>query len=161
MAIPKHDELYDYVIGILADGEEYSVQLMDELIIDQLNLTDEEINEKTSDGRSIIKKRLGWSRTYLKKSGLIESKQKGYYNITSLGLDVIEKNHYITTDYLMNFESFREFKSSKHRKSKNKKPSKLKDMKSLWKKYTLNITINSHNCCLKRLKRMIFLFLKI
>ena len=24
MAIPKYNELYDYVIGILADGEEYS-----------------------------------------------------------------------------------------------------------------------------------------
>lgn len=67
MAIPKHDELYDYVIDILADGEEYSVQLMDELIIDQLNLTDEEKNERTPSGQLIIKKRLDWARTYLKK----------------------------------------------------------------------------------------------
>lgn len=63
---------------------------MDELIIGQLNLTDEDLNERLSNGR-LVKSRLGWARTYLKKAGLIESKQKGYYNITPQGLDVIEK----------------------------------------------------------------------
>lgn len=50
---------YMILIGILADCEQYSNQLMDELIIDQLNLSDEEKNERTPSGQLIIKKRLG------------------------------------------------------------------------------------------------------
>lgn len=137
MAIPKYNELYDYVIGILADGEEYSGKMMDELIIEQLYLTDEELNERNSAGQLVIKNRIGWARTYLKKAGLIESKRRSYFNITSLGLDIIKKDYNITNEYLMNFDSFREFQSSKNRKSKNKKPSKLKDIEdSIEKTYS-------------------------
>ena len=161
MAIPKYNELYDYVIGILADGEEYSGKMMDELIIDQLYLTDEELNERNSAGQLVIKNRIGWARTYLKKAGLIESKRRSYFNITSLGLDIIKKDHNITNEYLMNFDSFREFQSSKHRKSKNKKLSKLKDIEESMEKTYAEYNNKLSQLLLKRLKRMMFLFLKI
>ncbi|SDA57063.1 restriction endonuclease [Methanobrevibacter millerae] len=135
MTIPKYDELYDYVMGILADEKEYSVPLMDELIINQLYLTDEELNERNSNGQLVIKNRIGWARTYLKKAGLIESKRRSYCNITSLGLEVIEKNQNITNKILMNFDSFREFKSTK-----NNKQLKLVDIEDL-----IEETFNEYN----------------
>ena len=51
----------------------------------------------------------------------MESKRKSYYNITSLGLNVIENNLNIKNEYLMNFDFFKEFKFKKNNNNSKKK----------------------------------------
>ena len=109
MAIPKYNELYPNVLEVLSDGKEYSTRDMDNIIIPTLNLTDEEREERLSSGGLVIKNRLGWARTYLKKAGLIESRKKGYANITDEGLNEFRENPNVTESDLMKYESFRKF----------------------------------------------------
>ena len=42
MAIPKYNELYPNVLNVLSDGKEHSIHEIDEIISDQLNLTEED-----------------------------------------------------------------------------------------------------------------------
>ena len=112
MAIPKYKELYPNVLEVLSDGKEYSTRKMDDIIIPSLNLTNEELEERLSSGGKVIKNRLGWARTYLKKAGLIESKKRGYVNITEEGMKAFRKNPNLTEEDLWQYPEFVYFKTS-------------------------------------------------
>lgn len=111
MAIPKYNELYPNVMQVLSDGNEYSTRKMDDIIIPTLNLTTEEYEERLSSGGRVIKNRLGWARTYLKKAGLIESKKRGYVNITDEGLKAFKKHPNLTEEDLWEYPEFVHFKT--------------------------------------------------
>ena len=60
----------------------------------------------------VFDNRVGWARTYLKKAGLLESKKRGYFNITEEGLKVLEQNPpKINIDFLMQFPGYVEFRT--------------------------------------------------
>lgn len=123
MAIPKYNELYPNVLNVLSDGNEYSTRDMDEIIIDQLNLTEEERNEMLPSGnQKTIKNRIGWARSYLKKAGLIASRKRGFVNITDLGLETYNKKPNITEDDLMEYPSFVDFIAGKSKKEYKPNP---------------------------------------
>ena len=111
MAIPKYNELYPNIMQVLSDENEYSTRKMDDIIIPSLNLTNEEYEERLSSGGRVIKNRLGWARTYLKKAGLIESKKRGYVNITDEGLKAFKKHPNLTEDDLKEYPEFVLFKT--------------------------------------------------
>lgn len=114
MAIPKYKELYPNVLRILSDEKEHSIHEIDELISDELNLTEEERNEMLPRGnQKLIKNRVGWARSYLKKAGLIESKKRGFANITDLGLKEYNENPNLTENDLMKYPSFVDFVNGK------------------------------------------------
>lgn len=64
--------------------------------------------------QKVYSNRIAWSRTYLKKSGLVESPSRGNIRITALGLDIL-KTHSgpVGIKFLSQFPSFVEF----HQKS--------------------------------------------
>ena len=111
MAIPKYNELYPNVMQVLSDGNEYSTRKMDDIIIPSLNLTNKEYEERLPSGGRVIKNRLGWARTYLKKAGLIESKKRGYVNITDEGLKAFKKHPNLTEEDLWEYPEFVRFKT--------------------------------------------------
>ena len=114
MAIPKYKELYPNVLRILSDEKEHSIHEIDELISDELNLTEEERNEMLPRGnQKLIKNRVGWARSYLKKAGLIESKKRGFANITDLGLKEYDENPNLTENDLMKYPAFVDFVNGK------------------------------------------------
>ena len=114
MAIPKYNELYPNVLNVLSDGKEHSIHEIDEIISDQLNLTEEERNEMLPSGnQKLIKNRVGWARAYLKKAGLIESRKRGFANITDLGLKEYDENPNLTENDLMKYQSFVDFVTGK------------------------------------------------
>lgn len=115
MAIPKYDELFDYVLRFLADGAEHSAAEMRGSIVAELNLTEEERNELLPSRRQrVIDNRIGWARTYLKKAGLMHSPKRGWYQIDPSGIEALNEGCAIDNDYLNRFESFREFKEESH-----------------------------------------------
>lgn len=107
MTIPKYDELYNVVLKVLSDGKNYNNNDIVKIVSDELNLSEEERLELLpSKTMTVIKSRIGWSRTYLKNAGLIESKKRNYSNITEEGLRVFDLNVDVNNEYLMNYESF-------------------------------------------------------
>lgn len=110
MPIPKFDELFNEVLELLSDKNEYKTRDVKEILSKKLDLTDEERQQLIPSGTEpIIKNRIGWSITSLKKAGYVESKKWGSVNITDLGLKEHENNPDITIEDLLKIPSYQEY----------------------------------------------------
>lgn len=58
-----------------------------EQVIEQLGISDVELEETTSNGQSRIKNQINWARFYLFKAGLIDNSQRGIWRLTNEGLE--------------------------------------------------------------------------
>ena len=87
-------------------------------------LTDEDLKETLHSGKCKYFNRIGWTATYLKKAGLINSVKRGMFNITDEGNKIITNNERIDNNFLLNYDSFKEFKD------RNTEPIKIKEMNS-------------------------------
>ena len=56
-------------------------------IIDKLGITENDLEETTSNGQSRIRNQIQWARFYLFKAGLIDNAQRGIWRLTNEGLD--------------------------------------------------------------------------
>lgn len=107
MPIPKFDELFNDVLEFLSDKKEYKTRDVKEKISNKLDLTDDERQQLLPSGQeTIIKNRIGWSISSLKKAGYVESQNWGSVNITDLGLKEYEKNHNVTIDDLVKIPEY-------------------------------------------------------
>lgn len=115
MSLPNYQQFLYPVLKIVQEGKGCSLKETYEPIADQLGISQEERQELLPSGRQqIYKNRIGWAKTYLIKAGLLESHKRGYFNITEKGQKVLNSGiKDITTNYLLQFESFAEFMQTK------------------------------------------------
>ena len=107
MPIPKFDELFNEVLDFLSDKNEYKTRDVKEELSKTLDLTEEELQLLLPSGQeTIIKNRIGWSITSLKKAGYVESKKWGSVNITELGLKEHNSNPNITIEDLVKIPEY-------------------------------------------------------
>lgn len=113
MAIPKYDEMYRAFLDCLADGQTHKSKEVKNAVADAFSVSEEERAQLLPSGRqAIFDNRIGWTRTYLKKAGLVQSPSRGIYTITAAGRQVLHENpKEIDNMYLQRFESFRRFVS--------------------------------------------------
>lgn len=108
--IPKYNEMYNEVLQVLNRHEEIKYRDMVEEVMDLLNLSFEDRNMMLANGKStVIYYRLGWTRTYLSKAGLMEAVKRGVYKITNEGKHVLIQNVNVTNKYMMKYPAFAEF----------------------------------------------------
>lgn len=106
------------LMQLTTDGLEHSLSEAVEHLAKEFNLTEEEKNEHLSSGQRVIFNRVGWARTYLSKAKLLESKRRGYFNITDRGRTVLQKYPTkIDNSILKQFPEFLEFQNLKKEKS--------------------------------------------
>lgn len=91
--IPKFHETFNPILDILSHGEIMHSRDMINKVIDKYysNLPEELLEEKTKSGDILIKNRIAWGKSYLKKGGLIEFPERGYVKITDKGKQQTEK----------------------------------------------------------------------
>ena len=108
MAIPKYDEMYRELLQTLADMKVHKSNEIKNLLAIKFGVSDVEREERLPSGRqAIFDNRITWTRTYLKKAGLIESPTRGTYQLTAIGKKVLEENpKVIDNHYLNQFDSF-------------------------------------------------------
>ena len=113
MSIPKYDEMYRAFLDCLADGQTHKSKEVEEIVASTFNISATEREEMLPSGKQpLFDNRIGWTRTYLKKAGLVQSPSRGVYIITPVGQQVLAENpSKIDNLYLQRFESFREFLS--------------------------------------------------
>ena len=113
MSIPKYDEMYRAFLDCLADGQAHKSKEVKDIVAGVFDISAKEREEMLPSGKQpLFDNRIGWTRTYLKKAGLIQSPSRGVYIITPIGLQVLAENpQKIDNLYLQRFESFREFLS--------------------------------------------------
>ncbi|KAA9041546.1 restriction endonuclease [Ginsengibacter hankyongi] len=113
--IPDYQTLMLPLLKLTADGKEYRVNDLIEILANKFNLTDEEKAELLPSGQSFLfNNRVGWARTYLKKSGLIDAPKRGTIIITPRGKQVLDENpNEIDVKFLRRFSEFTEFINTK------------------------------------------------
>lgn len=112
MAVPGYQDFMYPFLKQLEDGKEYRLQDLYVLLANHFNLTDEDISEKLPSGKqTVLVNRVGWTRTYLNRAGLIKVVKRAVFQITEEGLNVI-KNPTLTRinrKFLTKYDSFNEF----------------------------------------------------
>jgi restriction system protein len=113
--IPDYQTLMLPLLKAVADEKEYKLNDVVDILAKQFNLTDKERAEVLPSGQTFLfGNRVGWARTYLKKSGLLDSPKRGSIIITKRGKDVLLENpKEINVKFLKRFPEFLEFQNAK------------------------------------------------
>jgi len=123
MAIPDYQTLMLPLLKLTTDRKEYSLAQTIDILADQFKLTAEERKALLPSGQTtIFLNRVGWARTYLKKSGLLETTRRGFFRITDRGMQILKQNPpKIDVKFLDQFEEFRAFREAGRDKSASRK----------------------------------------
>ena len=113
MPVPDFQSIMLPLLSFLKDGEEKSIREAIDHIGTFFKLTEEEKIEPLPRGNQPkLDNRVGWSRTYMKKAGLLESPGRGYIKITDKGKKLLKNPpERINISFLMQFPEFAEFRA--------------------------------------------------
>lgn len=127
MTIPDYQTVMLPLLRLASDEQEHSSRGAIEKLADQFELSDQERKELLPSGRqATFDNRVGWARTYMKKAGLLESKKRGYFKITSRGLEALQKDpQTINVKFLEQYPEFVEFRT---KRTVADKPASSKEM---------------------------------
>jgi restriction system protein len=123
MAVPDYQTVMLPLLKLLADGETHNIADLAGQISEQFELTEEEREERIPSGtQRLISNRVGWAKSYLKASGLVEQPKRAFVRITDEGKNTLAlKPERIDNAFLRRFPSFLEF-TSKAGNGNTKKP---------------------------------------
>ena len=93
--IPSYDELIIPTVKALVElGGSGTVEAINERVYEITKLSDEVLQiPHGDDGRSEVDYRLAWSRTYLRKFGLIENSSRGIWSLSKPNINVEKLNY--------------------------------------------------------------------
>jgi restriction system protein len=111
MAIPDFQSIMLPLLTLTGDQQEHSLRQAIGQLAGQFELSHQERTELLPSGRqATFDNRVGWARTYMKKAGLLESTRRGYFRITSRGLEVLRQSpREINIAFLRQFPEFINF----------------------------------------------------
>lgn len=129
MTVPDFQSIMLPLLKIAEDGQEHSGHESLEKLAKHFELTDIELNELLPSGKQTkFYNRIGWARTYLIKSKLLEIPRRSYFSITQRGKDVLKSNpSRIDMNYLKRFPEYIEFKEKENDKEDKKKNEIIKE----------------------------------
>lgn len=95
-----------------ADGEDHRSRDLVQTVSDHFALTDQERKEMLGSGeQTVISNRVGWAKTYLKRSGLLDNPQRGVVRLSARGQQVLKESpEKINIAYLRKYPEFQEFR---------------------------------------------------
>jgi len=120
MGVPDFQSIMLPLLKFASDKKEHAIREAIDKLAEEFDLTEEDRTALLPSGmQSVFDNRVGWSRTYLKKAGLLESKKRGFFNITQDGLKVLDENPTkIDIDFLMQFPGYVEFRTGEVKEPK-------------------------------------------
>jgi restriction system protein len=90
MPVPDFQTIMLPLLEQFRDGKEHGLHEVLNCLENVFKLTEEDLSELLASGKqTIFYNRVGWARTYLSKSGLLEMTRRSYYKITERGRDVL------------------------------------------------------------------------
>ena len=105
MVVPTFEDMMGPVLHGISDGREYSTDGLVEIVKKSLNLSEDDLSEYTRNGRMTrVRYGLTWTKSYLKKAGLIESPAWGTIKITKKGQEVGAKPERVDCKLLKKLE---------------------------------------------------------
>lgn len=115
MPIPDYQTLMLPVLKLAADNNEHKFSQAVEVLANEFGLSAEERNELLPSGsQAVFNNRVGWARSYLKQAGLLASPRRGFFVITSKGLELLAtRPAKLDVSVLEQYPEFIEFKNRK------------------------------------------------
>ena len=90
--IPDFQSIMLPLLKILEDGQPKSINDVIKILANQFNLNEQDLKIKVPSGQmGLFRNRVGWTRSYLKKAGLIRYPERGVYQITDFGKKYLAK----------------------------------------------------------------------
>ncbi len=113
MPIPNYQSVMLPLLVLAGDGQEHAVRSAIDQLGHEFALSDDELGQLLPSGvSSVFASRVGWARTYLKQSGLLNTPRRGVFHITPLGQALLlEKPKEINLKLLDRYDSFRAFRA--------------------------------------------------
>ena len=106
MVVPTFEDMMGPVLRGISDGRDYSADDLVEIVKNDLNLSEDDLSRYTKNGRMTrVRYALTWTKTYLKKAGLVESPAWGKVKITEKGRGVGAKPERIDCKLLKKLEA--------------------------------------------------------
>ena len=91
--IPDFQSIMLPMLKYLSSGESKTLNEAVRDLANQFNLTEEHLKIKVPSGQmGLFRNRVGWTRSYLKKAGLIKYPERGVYQITGEGKTFLKTN---------------------------------------------------------------------
>ena len=111
MSIPDFQTIMLPFLQFSSDGKMHNFLEAVDALAKEFTLTAEEIDTLIPSGQQRFANRVGWAKSYLKKAGLINYPQRGYFQITQRGFDVLKESpKAIDMKFLKRFPEYREFR---------------------------------------------------
>lgn len=111
MTIPDFQTIMLPFLRFSSDGKMHNFLEATDALAKEFKLTPEEIDTLIPSGQQRFANRVGWAKTHLKKAGLIDYPQRGHFQITQRGLNVLKETpKMIDMKFLMKFPEFQEFR---------------------------------------------------
>jgi restriction system protein len=106
--IPDFQSFMLPLLEFIGKNDEVSMKILKEGMIKRFNITEEEQEQKTPNGKQFTYyNRIAWAISYLKMAGLISYPQRGIYKISAQGKSILKNPpNRISIAYLKQFESF-------------------------------------------------------
>lgn len=111
MVFPTFEDIMLPLLKFAKDGKTHSVRDAEYHLSQHFQLTEKQRQKQKESGTEpLFLHRVRWARTYLKRAGLIFDPKLGQYEITDLGLKILEKKpQKINIRYLLNFPNFKKW----------------------------------------------------
>jgi restriction system protein len=115
MAIPTYQAAMLPALKAISLKEVTTSKEIVERVIKEFKLTPTEIETLLpSKTQRVIDNRVHWALSYMYKAGLVSKPTRGKFTITQEGKKILQENlKELSTNYLLKFESFRNFKNFK------------------------------------------------
>ena len=115
MPIPDFQTMMLPFLKLAEDGKEHSKQEAFDSLATLFKLSEAELRELLPSGKQgLFDNRVGWTKTHLKKAGLINPTRRGFFSISDRGLELLKQNPTkIDLNLLKQYPEFREFISFK------------------------------------------------
>jgi restriction system protein len=111
MSVPDFQSIMLPLMQFASDGKEHSFRESVEYLAEFFKLSENERKELLPSGQQpTFDNRVGWSKTYLLKAGLLESPRRSIFQITIRGKEVLSRNpSQINAKFLKQFPEYQEF----------------------------------------------------
>lgn len=91
--IPDFQSIMLPLLRLLENGQPKTLNEVMKELTDHYNLSEEHLRIKVPSGQmGLFRNRVGWTRSYLKKAGLIKYPERGVYEITVVGKNFLQTN---------------------------------------------------------------------
>jgi restriction system protein len=112
--VPDYQKLMLPILQFAGDGKEHSLSEAADAIAQHFALSEEDRKELLPSGNQRkLYNRVGWSRFYLLKAGILEAVGRGRFKITDRGLSVLHSNPpELNVPFLEQYPEFLEFRGA-------------------------------------------------